>query len=65
MSSRESNARLTSLKLRTTKKPRRHGDGDGLYLVADPSGARRRVLRIVVQGMVNRRGAYIHVKPSN
>ncbi len=32
------------------KGPGRHLDGDGLYLVVDPSGARRWVLRIVVRG---------------
>ena len=33
------------------KGPGRHLDGDGLYLVVDPGGARRWVLRIVVRGM--------------
>lgn len=32
-----------------TAKPGRHGDGAGLYLVVDPSGARRWVLRVTVQ----------------
>lgn len=32
------------------KGPGRHLDGDGLYLVVDPGGARRWVLRIVVAG---------------
>ncbi|MEC9103894.1 MAG: Arm DNA-binding domain-containing protein, partial [Pseudomonadota bacterium] len=26
----------------------RHGDGNGLYLVVDPSGARRWIVRVVV-----------------
>jgi hypothetical protein len=30
--------------------PGRHADGGGLYLVVDPSGARRWLLRIVAQG---------------
>jgi len=31
-----------------TAKPGRHGDGSGLYLVVDPSGARRWMLRVTV-----------------
>ncbi len=35
----------------------RHGDGGGLYLVVDPSGARRWIVRVVVKGQRNARGA--------
>ena len=35
----------------------RHGDGNGLYLVVDPSGARRWIVRVVVKGAKNKRGA--------
>lgn len=35
----------------------RHGDGNGLYLVVDTSGARRWILRVVVKGQKNRKGA--------
>ena len=35
----------------------RHGDGNGLYLVVDPSGARRWIVRVVVKGQKNRQGA--------
>lgn len=42
--------RLTAVQVRQIKKPGRHADGGGLYLMVDPSGARRWVLRIVVQG---------------
>ena len=35
----------------------RHGDGDGLYLVVDPSGARRWIVRVVVKGQRNAKGA--------
>lgn len=35
----------------------RHGDGGGLYLVVDPSGARRWIVRVVVKGQKNRNGA--------
>ena len=35
----------------------RHGDGNGLYLVVDPSGARRWIVRVVVKGQRNRKGA--------
>ena len=41
---------LTSVQIRTFKKPGRYADGHGLYLVVDPSGAKRWLLRIVVQG---------------
>lgn len=35
----------------------RHGDGNGLYLVVDPSGARRWIVRVVVKGQTNKNGA--------
>lgn len=35
----------------------RHGDGNGLYLVVDPSGARRWIVRVVVKGKKNKKGA--------
>lgn len=35
----------------------RHGDGNGLYLVVDPSGARRWIVRVTVKGQKNRKGA--------
>lgn len=34
----------------------RHGDGNGLYLVVDPSGARRWIVRVRVKGQRNRQG---------
>ncbi|MEL6101827.1 MAG: Arm DNA-binding domain-containing protein [Pseudomonadota bacterium] len=34
----------------------RHGDGNGLYLVVDPSGARRWIVRVTVKGQRNRKG---------
>lgn len=37
--------------------PGRHGDGNGLYLVVDPSGARRWIVRVTVKGQKNRKGA--------
>jgi integrase len=47
---RPAGARLTALRVRTIKEPGRYGDGNGLYLVVEPSGARRWVLRVVVRG---------------
>lgn len=35
----------------------RHGDGGGLYLVVDPTGARRWIVRVVVKGQRNVKGA--------
>ena len=37
--------------------PGRHGDGGGLYLVVDPSGARRWIVRVTVKGQRNKKGA--------
>lgn len=36
--------------------PGRHSDGNGLYLVVDPSGARRWIARVTVKGQKNRAG---------
>ena len=41
---------LTAVKVRQVVTPGRYADGNGLYLVVDPSGAKRWLLRIVVQG---------------
>ena len=35
----------------------RHGDGGGLYLVVKPSGTRSWIVRVVVQGQRNNKGA--------
>ncbi|MEQ9695941.1 tyrosine-type recombinase/integrase [Shimia sp. SDUM112013] len=54
---------LAALSGKLTKKlvanlgPGRHGDGSGLYLVVDPSGARRWIVRVTVKGQKNRKGA--------
>jgi len=34
----------------------RHGDGNGLYLVVDPSGARCWIVRVVVKGQKIKKG---------
>jgi len=39
-----------------TLGPGRHDDGSGLYLVVDPSGARRWIVRVTVKGQRNRDG---------
>jgi hypothetical protein len=41
---------LSAVQVRQLKAPGRHADGNGLYLVIDPSGARRWVLRTIVNG---------------
>lgn len=41
---------LTAVQVRQLKAPGRYADGNGLYLLVEPSGARRWLLRIVVQG---------------
>ncbi len=40
---------LTAVAVRQLITPGRYADGNGLYLVVDPSGARRWLLRIVIQ----------------
>ncbi len=42
--------RLTSATVRTLKTPGLHGDGNGLYLKVDPSGAKRWIQRLVIDG---------------
>ena len=41
---------LNAAKVRGLSRPGRHADGNGLYLVVDPSGAKRWMLRTVVAG---------------
>jgi integrase len=41
---------LSSVKIKSLTKPGRYTDGNGLYLIVDPSGAKRWVLRTVVKG---------------
>ena len=41
---------LSATFLRTIKEASRYADGNGLYLIVDPSGAKRWVLRTVVIG---------------
>src|SRR3954470_3721407 len=41
---------LTAVQVRSLQKPGRSADGNGLYLVVEPSGAKRWVLRTVVRG---------------
>lgn len=40
---------LSSVRINNLTKPGRYADGNGLYLVVDPSGAKRWILRIVIQ----------------
>lgn len=44
------NKELSALQVRNLSTPGRYPDGNGLYLVVDPSGAKRWLLRIMVQG---------------
>src|SRR5687768_14516486 len=41
---------LSAVEVRALKKPGRYADGNGLYLVVEDSGAKRWVLRTVIQG---------------
>ncbi len=42
--------RLTALRVRNIKDAGRYADGNGLYLVVDPSSARRWILRTIIRG---------------
>lgn len=41
---------LSAVQVRALKVPGRYADGNGLYLIVDPTGAKRWMLRIIVQG---------------
>ena len=41
---------LSAAKVRALNAPGRYADGNGLYLVCDPSGAKRWILRTIVKG---------------
>ncbi len=41
---------LSAVQVKQVREPGRYADGNGLYLVVDPSGAKRWLLRITVQG---------------
>ncbi|MFY9629328.1 MAG: Arm DNA-binding domain-containing protein, partial [Methylocystis sp.] len=41
---------LTSVKVRQSPDQGRYADGNGLYLVVDPSGAKRWLLRTIIHG---------------
>ncbi len=41
---------LSTIGIRAIREPGRYADGNGLYLVVDPSGSKRWVLRTIVQG---------------
>jgi hypothetical protein len=43
-------SRLNALLIKSIREPGRYGDGNGLYLVVTPSGAKHWVARIVIQG---------------
>jgi hypothetical protein len=42
--------KLSTVKINRLVVPGRYADGNGLYLIVDPSGAKRWMLRTVVQG---------------
>jgi integrase len=41
---------LSAVQVRTLEEPGRYTDGNGLYLIVDPSGAKRWLLRTVIKG---------------
>lgn len=47
---RHPHRRLTDVSVRAKKAAGRYADGNGLYLIVDPSGAKRWVLRVVSRG---------------
>lgn len=49
-SGRHPEKELTAVRVRSLTEPGRYSDGNGLYLVVEPSGAKRWMVRVVVQG---------------
>jgi integrase len=47
---RHPDKRLSAAHIRTLTAPGRHADGNGLYLIVDPTGGKRWILRTVVKG---------------
>ena len=41
---------LTAVHVRNIRKPGKYCDGNGLYLVVDPTGAKRWIVRTVILG---------------
>jgi len=41
---------LSAVRVRTLTEPGRYADGNGLFLIVEPSGAKRWMLRTIVQG---------------
>ncbi|MDO8596689.1 MAG: Arm DNA-binding domain-containing protein, partial [Sulfuricaulis sp.] len=41
---------LSAVRVNSIKAPGRYADGNGLYLLVDPSGAKRWILRTIVRG---------------
>jgi len=41
---------LSVVRVRTVTKPGLYADGNGLYLIVEPSGAKRWMMRTIVQG---------------
>ena len=50
MMARHPSNKLTALAVKKQTAPGRYSDGNGLYLVDDPSGARRWLQRLSIQG---------------
>jgi len=47
---------LSAAKVRALAKPGKYADGNGLYLVVEPSGAKRWLLRVAIKGRVTTGG---------
>ena len=47
---RRPNNALTAARVRTEKRPGRHADGNGLYLVVEPAGNKRWIQRLTIRG---------------
>ena len=47
---RHPHLRLTAVRVKAVMDAGRYADGNGLYLVVDPSGAKRWLLRTIVRG---------------
>lgn len=50
MMARHPSNKLTALAVKKQTTPGRYSDGNGLYLIVDPSGAKRWLQRLSIQG---------------
>ncbi len=48
--SKRPNNELSAVRVRTERRPGRHADGNGLYLIVEPAGSKRWIQRLTIRG---------------